>query len=552
MSFFEFPHTRTYDRDLGWLIKTVIENDEILKNFVALNIIKYADPIQWSITTQYEKNTIVIDPMTGTAYISVAPVPSGVPLTNTNYWTVVFDLGQFVTKANNNFTLRLEDEGTTTATFATNSGEWLIWGGILYEALVNIIAGDQYVVNSNIKRITMESIIGNLPNLTTTVKTNIVAAINSEVADRKAADLVLDNSIVIERDARVLADQTLDNSIVIERNARIAADNTKEVNQSNRNYILIFDSYGGLGVSTIAAQACTGGVYVLNVGGAGFVAAGGGQTWYDALSAYVTTLSDDDKNSVTDVMIFGGVNDFNEQISDIITAMNIMDSYIKTNLPNARITVAPVSFPIRQDSTPTLYVSHVLTAYSRGATYLGWNYVEGLNVAIHNDNLMESDGIHPNSTGVDQLGHIIKNYILTEKVPEMTTEGALATLTGDTGINLGGSVLYTQIVDNEIYCAGNLVVNASGFVTVNSGANNALKLGDISDSYLFGNIMSGRASNVVTVPAFIHDNGGVWSLKPVTLQFYYDRIYLSVEGGNITFDALQTTQFTFNCNLAQG
>ena len=31
MSFFEFPHTRTYDGDLGWLIKTVSSYDETIQ-----------------------------------------------------------------------------------------------------------------------------------------------------------------------------------------------------------------------------------------------------------------------------------------------------------------------------------------------------------------------------------------------------------------------------------------------------------------------------------------------------------------------------------------
>lgn len=31
MSFFEFPHTRSYDSDLGWLIKTVNSYDETLR-----------------------------------------------------------------------------------------------------------------------------------------------------------------------------------------------------------------------------------------------------------------------------------------------------------------------------------------------------------------------------------------------------------------------------------------------------------------------------------------------------------------------------------------
>ena len=91
MSFFEFPHTRTYDSDLGWLIKHIIEMSEEIKNFINFNTIKYADPILWNITSQYEGNTVVIDPQTGSAYISVQPVPSGVSLYNTDYWTEIFN-----------------------------------------------------------------------------------------------------------------------------------------------------------------------------------------------------------------------------------------------------------------------------------------------------------------------------------------------------------------------------------------------------------------------------------------------------------------------------
>ena len=46
MSFFEFPHTRTYDSDLGWLIKHVGEYDEViqtLNNWIAENEPKLDD-----------------------------------------------------------------------------------------------------------------------------------------------------------------------------------------------------------------------------------------------------------------------------------------------------------------------------------------------------------------------------------------------------------------------------------------------------------------------------------------------------------------------------
>ena len=213
MGLFEhFPYTNFHDLNLSWILEALKEIQTTTEQFVALNSLKYADPIQWNIVQQYEKNTIVIDPLTGTAYISVQPVPSGVALTNTDYWTVVFDLGSFVTRAAKNFTDRWEEDTTLTATFPTAAGEWLVWGDTLYEALVNITAGDTYVVDSNIKHFTIEELkdaiygaidtldtdlndkidqleinlndkIGDLSSLKTIIKSSLAAAIN-EVFDR--------------------------------------------------------------------------------------------------------------------------------------------------------------------------------------------------------------------------------------------------------------------------------------------------------------------------------------------------------------------------------
>ena len=99
----KYPYTDFHELNLSWVISVITEVQKTLNDFVAINALKYADPIQWNITSQYEKNTIVIDPLTGVAYISVQAVPSGVALTNTDYWSVVFDLGQFVVRASKNF-----------------------------------------------------------------------------------------------------------------------------------------------------------------------------------------------------------------------------------------------------------------------------------------------------------------------------------------------------------------------------------------------------------------------------------------------------------------
>ena len=58
--FNEYPYTDFHEMNLTWVIQTILKMDTSLKEFIINNAIKYADPIQWNITRQYEENTIVI------------------------------------------------------------------------------------------------------------------------------------------------------------------------------------------------------------------------------------------------------------------------------------------------------------------------------------------------------------------------------------------------------------------------------------------------------------------------------------------------------------
>lgn len=261
--FNQYPYINLNDFNLDYILKAIKEMRYEVTNFVSINAIKYANPIQWDITSQYEKNTIVIDPQTGTAYISVAPVPAGVALTRPEYWTVVFDLGSFVTRAAKNFTNRYEQDTTLTATFPTNAGEWLVWGDTLYVANVNITAGDSYVVDSNIRHITVEEVkntimqliadnyntivamIGDLDDLDTTAKNNIVAAINELVA----ADTSLSDRIDDEVQARQDADGNLSTLQTTNKSNLVAAINEIVGNIDNLEIYNALD-YGAIGDGT--------------------------------------------------------------------------------------------------------------------------------------------------------------------------------------------------------------------------------------------------------------------------------------------------------------
>ena len=224
--FDNFPYTNFHELNLDWILKVLKDIENTIDEFVSLNIIKYADPIQWDIVRQYPKNTIVIDPVSGTAYISVDNVPQGVPLSNTDYWSVVFDLGRFVTLASQNFALSYEPVLTTTATVPTVDGGWVVWNSILYEALNDIHIGDMYVENGNIKKTPVEEFFNRLKAEITTNANNIA----QEILDRQAADTALGGRIDQEILDRHAADTALGGRIdqeILDRQSAISAINTR-------------------------------------------------------------------------------------------------------------------------------------------------------------------------------------------------------------------------------------------------------------------------------------------------------------------------------------
>ena len=208
-----FNYTDLHELNLDWLISEVKELIYQVDNFVSLNTIKYADPIQWNITTQYETNTVVIDANDGTAYLSVAPVPSGVALTNTDYWTPIFTLN--LLSANQNITLR-NDGSNVYATFSSNTGDWLIWNNVLYKVTQTINISESYVIGYNLTRYTVEMFIedyiadiktsiGDLDDLTTTDKSNLVSAINEVLTTLNNTTGDLDNLTTTDKSNLVSA-----------------------------------------------------------------------------------------------------------------------------------------------------------------------------------------------------------------------------------------------------------------------------------------------------------------------------------------------------------
>ena len=123
--FEQFPYANIHEMNLDWLLKKMKELDQAMETFKSTESLKFADPILWDITTQYEKSTIVLDP-TGNAYLSLQPVPTGVQLNNDEYWLEIFNFTDYTRTANQNLTVNTETN-TTRATADYQVDDWLIW-----------------------------------------------------------------------------------------------------------------------------------------------------------------------------------------------------------------------------------------------------------------------------------------------------------------------------------------------------------------------------------------------------------------------------------------
>lgn len=242
------PYTNFHDLNLDWIVEVLNEFNTKLTNFVSLATIKYANPIQWDITNQYEANTVVLDSH-GNAYLSVKPVPSGVSLERAEYWTKIgnFDeLWATVKKA-----ITPTDEGhspTATAARAVNDLVWV--NGLLVRVTAAMKAGDAYVPGSNCVSSSTNEVLHYL-------LTAFNEGLSAEQTARQEADTKLQTAIGAEKTARENADTQLQTAIDNEKQAREDADSglQNSINQLKQDVKNVLDyanvkSYGAKGDGT--------------------------------------------------------------------------------------------------------------------------------------------------------------------------------------------------------------------------------------------------------------------------------------------------------------
>ena len=190
----EYPYTDFHELNLDWILRQMQALNITMESFVNVNTIKYADPIQWSIASQYEQNTLVQD--NGLTFLSKKAVPTGINITNTDYWLQVAD---FTSLANTlKQSIAAADDGSSTTSTANRSEDELVWlNDYLYVVLRTINVGDAYIetgVNPNVAKITLEQYINSAASHMDIIKESIAIADDASsatsTANRSVGDLV--------------------------------------------------------------------------------------------------------------------------------------------------------------------------------------------------------------------------------------------------------------------------------------------------------------------------------------------------------------------------
>ena len=398
-----YPNVNNEILNLDWLLKVSNCNTNKIENFINLNTIKYADPILWNIESQYEANTVVVDGQTGNAYISIKAVPSGVHLNRTEYWTQIYNYADELHVLRNEIAF---DEGnTTTASKSFAINDLVFVNGQLYRVISAMIAGDSFVVDSNVVNTSIDDELKRLRAADTQIQTNLNntnQTLNDEIVNREAADDYLHGLIDDEVNNRSAADDYLHGLIDAETNNRTLADDYlhRLLNPNGHVYMFVGDSYAEAHYAWESnvegwPNYCKN---YLNLSNDQFLANYAGATgfctsnkWYDMINDYVVP----EGVEVTDIVIGGGYNDKDYSINTIMTAIANCAAMIRTKYPSARVWLCFMGWDCRDAQWQGLMQAK--SAYIQGAGANGWNYIEN----------------------VDWLGH---NY----------TDGAFYTTTGDT------------------------------------------------------------------------------------------------------------------------
>lgn len=202
-----------------------------------------------------------------------------------------------------------------------------------------------------------------------------------------------------------------------------------------------------------------------------------------------------DKQTITDIFVVGGWNDRSYDVSTTKNKMSLFNTYVRTNYPNATITVAFVgnsSPSIRQSTENRIGVVTAKNAYYDKGSELNWKVIKNAPYILHNykSTYWEADGVHPSQLGQDLLGTYLTMGFVSGVVDihyADITEYSTLTNSGVVG-GLSGGNCFTGIDNEYSYLISKDLITLSSFNTaLNFNGTGVYEIATLNGNYLNGN-----------------------------------------------------------------
>lgn len=210
-----------YDDSISYyeMVSKVIE---VMQQYIETSSISYADPIQWDITKQYPRNTVVVT-VNGDGYLSTQPVPIGIDIDNEDYWTKIGNFSELWGSVK--LAITPVDEKLKTTASAARAVNDLVWlNNDLYVITKAMDAGTRYIEGTNCKK---TNIGEQLNDLNTKVESNKSSVDNSiEQINTNIENINTNLNKKIDKDTVGNLDQTVGGNMnqTVDGNVTVTAD----------------------------------------------------------------------------------------------------------------------------------------------------------------------------------------------------------------------------------------------------------------------------------------------------------------------------------------
>lgn len=183
---------------------------------------------------------------------------------------------------------------------------------------------------------------------------------------------------------------------------------------SGKKFIFLGDSYNATthyswGQKLIEKLGLTDGVNVWNVAVPGCGFGKPDNNFYTALTNIRGGMTAEVANSITDVVVAGGANDWNSTTENVVTLFNSLQNYAKANFANAKIHIICCGWGYSQANMR----QGILNAYNAIAETNRWCSVyHNAYVQFMIPTALDSDCVHPTDQSNRWLAAAIINFVL--------------------------------------------------------------------------------------------------------------------------------------------